>query len=66
MSTIQEIETAISRLPPEELRQLSRWFETFEADQWDRQMAADAGAGKLEALAEKALQDYREGRCTEL
>jgi hypothetical protein len=66
MSTIQEIESAISQLPPEELRQFSQWFEQFEADRWDRQIAADAEAGKLDALAEKALRDYREGRCTEL
>ena len=66
MSTIQEIESAISQLPPEELQQLSHWFEKYEADRWDRQIAADAQSGKLDALAEKALQDYREGRCTEL
>jgi hypothetical protein len=66
MSTIQEIESAVSRLPPQELRQFSEWFEQFEADRWDRQITADAQAGKLDALAEKALRDYREGRCKEL
>jgi hypothetical protein len=75
MSTIQEIESAVLRLPPDELRQFRQWFDQFDADAWDRQIAADAWdrqiaadaqAGKLDALAEKALRDYREGRCEEL
>jgi hypothetical protein len=63
MSTLQEIEPAVSQLPPEELRQFREWFDQYAADAWDRQIAADAAAGKLDALAEKALRDYREGPC---
>jgi hypothetical protein len=66
MSTLQEIESAVSQLPPEDFRQFSQWFQQFEANAWDRQIAADADSGKLDALAKKALQDYREGRCKEL
>jgi hypothetical protein len=66
MSTIQEIETAVMQLSPEELQRFRQWFEEYEADAWDRQIAADAQAGKLDSLAEKALRDYREGRCKEL
>ena len=66
MTTIQEIESAVSLLPPQELRQFCEWFEQFEAEQWDRQFSADVQAGKLDALAEKALQDHRTARCTEL
>ena len=33
---------------------------------WDRQIEADAEAGKLDQLAEEALRDYREGKCIRL
>jgi hypothetical protein len=29
---------------------------------WDKQIDADAKAGRLDKLAEKALEDYRAGR----
>ena len=37
----------------------------FDAAIWDRQFEADVAAGRLDALAEKALQDLKAGRCTE-
>ena len=57
MTTIQEIESAVLQLPPQELRQFSEWFEQFEAECWDRQFSADVQAGKRDALAEKTLRD---------
>jgi hypothetical protein len=33
---------------------------------WDRQIEADAEAGKLDQLAKEALRDYREGKCIRL
>jgi hypothetical protein len=33
---------------------------------WDRQIEADAEAGKFDQLAEEALRDYREGKCIRL
>jgi hypothetical protein len=42
------------------------WFEEFLADQWDRQIEADAAAGKLDHLAKKADEDFEADRCTEL
>ena len=35
-----------------------------EARKWDQQLADDVAAGKLDALAEEALRDFREGRTT--
>ena len=66
MSSIQEIEHAIRQLSPEELAALRAWFAEFDAGIWDRQFEEDAAAGRLDALADEALQDLREGRCTEL
>jgi hypothetical protein len=38
----------------------------FDADAWDRQFEEDVSAGRLDALADEALLDLREGRITEL
>ena len=66
MSTVTEIEAAISKLSREELFAFRSWFEDFDAEAWDRQFEQDVKAGRLDALAEEALRDLREGRCTDL
>lgn len=38
----------------------------FDAEVWDRQFEADLKAGKLDALAERALQGHAAGRSTKL
>lgn len=66
MQTVKEIETAIQQLSDDQLRRFRSWFENFEAARWDRQFEEDVAAGRLDSLAEKALKDLREGRCTDL
>ena len=66
MSSVKEIESAISRLSTEELAVFRSWFAEFDAAAWDRQFEADVGAGRLDALGDEALRDLDEGRCTDL
>ena len=66
MGTILEIESAISKLSREELSALRAWFKEFDAEAWDKQFEEDVHAGRLDALADEALRDLREGRCTDL
>jgi uncharacterized protein YfaT (DUF1175 family) len=66
MSTITEIEAAVKRLSREDLARFRSWFQEFDADAWDRQFEQDALAGRLDFLADEALKDHREGRCTDL
>ncbi|MDH4453467.1 MAG: hypothetical protein QE570_09855 [Verrucomicrobiota bacterium] len=54
MSTVLEIESAISRLPKQEFWQLSEWFDRVKERTWDEQMEADALAGNLDFLFEEA------------
>ena len=63
---MKEIEDAISKLPAPELAEFREWFAEFDAAAWDRQIEDDVAAGRLDALAEEALRDLREGRCTDL
>ena len=66
MGKVESIESRIQELTPEELATLREWFAIFDAEAWDRQLEADAKAGKLDALAERALQDHLAGRSTKL
>ena len=63
---LTEIEDAIQRLSPEELRAFRRWFAEYDAQQWDAEFERDVAEGRLDALAEEAIRDYYEGRCTDL
>jgi hypothetical protein len=66
MSTVQDIEKAVSKLPPEDLTAFRAWFAEFDAEAWDKQFERDVAAGRLDKLADEALNDLREGRCTNL
>jgi hypothetical protein len=63
---IEELESEVSRLPPAELDRFSQWFESFLAEQWDRRLENDIGAGRLDAAAKRADADFEAGRCTPL
>jgi hypothetical protein len=66
MTSLQEIETAISQLSPDELTAFRVWFAEFDAEIWDRQFEEDVASGRLNKLADRARQHLREGRCTDL
>jgi hypothetical protein len=55
MASLETIERAVEQLSPDELARFHRWFFEF-----------DAAAGKLDALAEKALAEYRDGKAREI
>lgn len=66
MSTVAEIERAIQKLTPQEVKAVAEWLQEFREEMWDQQIAADAKAGKLDKLMEEAKQDYQAGRCKPL
>jgi len=66
MSKVESIEQQIQALSAEELAQLRAWFLEFDWALWDRQLERDVAAGKLNALAEKALRDHAAGKTTPL
>ena len=66
MTTIHEIEKAVSALPSNELEQFRKWFDEFDAKAWDKQFEDDATSGKLDKIAENATDDYSKGKFKEL
>ena len=59
--SVQEIESAVTSLPAQELHQFALWFEEYLAMQWDGQISADIASGKLDALLNEADADYSAG-----
>jgi hypothetical protein len=59
MSTVQEIEAAISKLTETELAELRSWI-------WERDIENDAASGKLNFVAGEALQEHRTGKTRRL
>ena len=66
MSTVQEIEQAVKKLPAQDLAAFRHRFREFDADAWEQKFAADVTAGKLDHLAAQADADFKAGHCTEL
>lgn len=62
MSKVEAIEEQIEKLSPDELAVFRRWYAAFDAEIWDRQFEADVKAGKLDALADKALRAHAAGQ----
>ena len=59
MGAVEKLELLIKSLSPEEFAQFREWFVEFEAQVWDRQIEADAAAGKLDRLIEESMADQR-------
>jgi len=66
MSRIETIEKEVAALSGEELASFRAWFAEFDAASWDQQIADDARLGKLDALADEALRDFKSGKCSDL
>ncbi|MFZ0963599.1 MAG: hypothetical protein WAO35_22275 [Terriglobia bacterium] len=66
MSRIEELKADIERLPSEELTELFRWLSEKEWESWDKEMAADAQAGRLDFLVRDAYAEKAKGTLKEL
>jgi hypothetical protein len=65
MNTLAQLEDAIRQLSDVDRTAFRAWYAEFDAEEWDRQLEADAAAGKLDWLVEEARRENREGRCTD-
>ncbi len=66
MTRIQKLEHEIQKLSPEELASLRDWFREYDAEAWDREIEEDVRRGRLDALAEQALEAHKAGKTKEL
>ncbi len=66
MTTVLEIEHAVTRLSEQEFAHFRDWFEEFDAKMWDKQFERDAKSDKFDKLAKQAIADFRAGRYKEV
>ncbi|MGI8642146.1 MAG: hypothetical protein ACR2MG_19625 [Pyrinomonadaceae bacterium] len=59
--SIKEIETAITQLPAKEVSELMSWLERYHAQIWDKQIANDLEAGRLDSLLAEVDKEYEAG-----
>ena len=64
--SLQELEAAVTVLPPTELEAFTQWFEEYLADAWDRRIEEDVAAGRLDEAGRQADAEFVAGRCVRL
>ncbi len=62
MSTVEQIEAAIAKLPRNDFFRLHDWIRDRFDDEWDKQIEEDALSGRLDHLAKEAIAEYRAGK----
>jgi len=62
MTTVEAITAAIAELPRERVAQIRDWLNEQDEAEWDAQIERDERAGRLDALADRALAEDRAGR----
>ena len=66
LMSIDQLQSAVIQLLPEELDRFVRWLEEYRADLWDQQIEADILAGRLDEAVQRADADFKAGHCTPL
>jgi len=61
LNTVQEIERAISTLPPKELEELYVWLDRH-PHPFDTRIQSDLAAGRLDKAIQRALTDEKSNR----
>ena len=64
--SVEDLESAVSRLSGLEFARFREWFDEFAADQWDREIESDIAAGRFDSAGKQADKDFEAGRCTPL
>ena len=62
MSQVEILEQTIKKLNPDELAAFRSWFIEFDAAEWDRRIEIDSETGKLDRLAQSAIEEHKAGK----
>ena len=58
MDRVEEIESGIDRLLPEDYKRVLAWLREHEQLRWDEQMDRDSSKGRLDFLFKQAESEY--------
>ncbi len=59
--SVNEIETAITKLTSDDLAELMGWLEDYHAKVWDKQIEEDLETGRLDAVLAEVDREYQAG-----
>ena len=62
MQTLHELENLVARLSADDFVKFRNWFLEYEQAKWDARIEEDIKNNKLDVFADKALQDFRNGK----
>jgi len=54
------------QLPQDQLKEFNEWYEDLGNKLWDKQIEKDIINGKLDTLADAAINDHRSGKSKKL
>ncbi len=66
MSKLEVLEKQVLELAMDEKAEFFRWIAELRADEWDAQIERDIDAGKLDSMADAALQRFAQGKFKEV
>ena len=64
--TLDDLANAVAGLSNEDLARFRAWFIDFDSVAWDHQFEEDVAAGRLDALADEAIQEHESGKTSAL
>jgi hypothetical protein len=64
MSTVRDDKAAITQLETKEIHAVAEWLQEYREELWDKQIEADAKAGRLGSLIKQAKAGHRAGKAT--
>ena len=62
MNALEQLEQQVLRLSSEDLAEFRAWFLELDHQLWDKQLEADARAGKLDRLINEARAEFKAGK----
>ena len=66
MTRVEDIQSAILALSPQDYARFRRWFTERNWESWDQEIQEDAASGKLDFLVAEAAHEKKRGRLREL
>lgn len=66
MLQLEQLQSEIEALPETDFARLRKWFSQKDWERWDRQLAADVAAGKLDFLRQEMLAAKSQGKLRDL
>ena len=60
--SVQEIENAITQLPPQDVEKLAVWLADYRSREWDEQIERDLNEGRLDSFLAAAEAEYQAGK----